>query len=171
MPQNNVDGKIRDSLADLEITQPVAPEQPQAAKVEAREAGFEIKPEQPEVRPDQIKEEAPAASQFSQAFKAAAAPAAKSQLNLQVEGILAEGLGETYAKMPAAVKREFKEKGEETAFKISRLLSSAKVKVKEIFILILRWLRIIPGVNKFFLEQEAKIKADRLLALKERMEK
>jgi len=30
----------------------------------------------------------------------------------------------------------------------------------------LDWLKILPGVNKFFLEQEAKIKTDKILALK-----
>jgi hypothetical protein len=29
-----------------------------------------------------------------------------------------------------------------------------------------RWLSIIPGINKFFLEQDAKIKAEKIIKLK-----
>ena len=56
--------------------------------------------------------------------------------------------------------------GEETASKIAQLLEAAKVKTRKIFDLIVKWLRIIPGINRFFLEQEAKIKADKILRLK-----
>jgi len=31
----------------------------------------------------------------------------------------------------------------------------------------MNWLKLIPGVNKFFLEQEAKIKTDEVLKLKQ----
>ena len=86
-----------------------------------------------------------------------------------MEGILAEGLEEAYQKLTPAKQLEFKKTGEVTASKIARLLKSAKVRVKEIFNLILKWLMVIPGLNKFFLEQEAKIKADRILALKSKI--
>ena len=46
-------------------------------------------------------------------------------------------------------------------------MKSTKVKVKKILKLILEWLRILPGINRFFLEQEAKIKTDRIIQLKE----
>ena len=49
-------------------------------------------------------------------------------------------------------------------------MQQTKIQVKKIFILIISWLKIIPGVNKFFLEQEAKIKADRILDLKNRQD-
>jgi hypothetical protein len=35
--------------------------------------------------------------------------------------------------------------------------------VKKILALIRDWLKLIPGVNRFFLEQEAKIKTDKIL--------
>ncbi len=60
---------------------------------------------------------------------------------------------------------KFKQKGEETARKISDLLKTGKAKLKNILSLIVEWLRIIPQVNKYFLEQEAKIKADEIFAL------
>ena len=50
--------------------------------------------------------------------------------------------------------------------KINELLSHAKVKVNKIIALIRDWLKLIPGINKFFLEQETKIKADNLLEYK-----
>ena len=40
-----------------------------------------------------------------------------------------------------------------------------RVKVKRVLELIYEWLKTIPGVNKFFLEQEAKIKTDEIMEL------
>jgi len=51
--------------------------------------------------------------------------------------------------------------------KINTLLDKAKINLGKIASLIRKWLSIIPGVNKFFLEQEAKIKADEIMKLKE----
>jgi len=61
---------------------------------------------------------------------------------------------------------EFKQKGEETAGKIRSMVETAKENARKIFDLIRDWLRVIPGVNRFFLEQEAKIKTDKILRLK-----
>jgi len=90
----------------------------------------------------------------------------KDEIAVKVEKILEEGLREPYEKMSPIAKQEFKIKGEETAEKISQLLKKTHVKIKKIFSLILEWLKLIPGVNYFFLEQEAKIKTDRIMALK-----
>lgn len=90
----------------------------------------------------------------------------RDQITLKVEKILAEGLEEDYKKLPPIVQQEFKLKGEQTASKISELLKTSKVKIKNIFRLILEWLSLLPNVNRFFLEQEAKIKTDRILNLK-----
>jgi len=86
----------------------------------------------------------------------------------EVEGILEEDLDEIYLKLNPNKQREFKEKGEETALKINQLLDRAKVKAKKIINLIKNWLSLIPGVNKFFLEQEVKIKADKILKIKDK---
>lgn len=93
----------------------------------------------------------------------AAPPAALEQ---QVESVLSEGLLATYRDLDPATKIRFKQVGEATARTISGLLRETKVQVKKIIDLLVSWLRIIPGVNAFFLEQEAKIKADKLLALR-----
>lgn len=83
----------------------------------------------------------------------------------QIENILSDGLEEAYREMEDSRKKQFKEKGEETARQVNALLTEAKVKVKKIVDLIREWLKLIPGVNTYFLEQEAKIKTDRLLKL------
>ncbi|MCD4761880.1 hypothetical protein K8R32_02875 [bacterium] len=70
--------------------------------------------------------------------------------------------------MPPVKREEFVKAGEETSRKIYELMSEVKVKAKKIVELIKNWLALLPGLNKFFLEQEAKLKADEILKLKER---
>ena len=106
---------------------------------------------QPQVVPDLVKE--------------------KSKTLKQIESILSEGLEQTYQGLPDDIKQVFKEKGEETASKIEQLIFRAKVVVYKIVDLIKSWLLIIPRVNKFFLEQETKIKTGKILALAEKDKK
>lgn len=87
---------------------------------------------------------------------------------LAVETALAEGLEEIYAKMPPSKQAEFRKKGEETAKKIKQMMDQAKLGARKVLGLIRDWLRLIPGVSKFFLEQEAKIKTDRIMEIAER---
>jgi len=84
----------------------------------------------------------------------------------KVEKILEENLEEIYINLSPAKQAEFRAKGEETARAINAILEKAKFKIKDIISLIKKWLSVIPGVNKFFLDQEAKIKADKILSLK-----
>ena len=91
---------------------------------------------------------------------------AKSPTQERIEQILAEDLEEIYFQLPPNKQAEFKEVGEETASRIEMLLGHVKIKVKKILQLIIAWLKIIPGLNHFFLEQEAKIKTDEILKLK-----
>jgi len=95
------------------------------------------------------------------------APAKQPAFYPKVEQILEEDLREVYLKMGPEKQKEFKIKGEAVTFKISQLLQNTKVKVRQIFKLIIGWLSLIPGVNKHFLEQEAKIKTDKLLAARD----
>ncbi len=83
----------------------------------------------------------------------------------KVEDILAEDLGELYFRLPPLKQREFKIKGEETTRAILRIIAQPKIKIKKIISLIKRWLAMLPGMNRFFLEQMAKIKADKIIAL------
>lgn len=91
----------------------------------------------------------------------------RDDLTVKVEHIMQAGLEEAYRELPIVKQQEFKIKGEQTAQAVRQLLRATHVKVKKIFKLILEWLRLLPGINKFYLEQEAKIKADRIASLKD----
>ena len=85
---------------------------------------------------------------------------------LRIEAILEEDLAEAYFKMDPASQKKFKIEGEKVSLKIDQLLQKTKDEAKNIFKLIIKWLKMIPGSNKFFVEQEAKIKTDKILKLK-----
>ena len=88
---------------------------------------------------------------------------AQKEREVKIEKILEDDLGDIYKKMTPDKQREFKVRGEETARKINVMIDAGKVKVKKVIELIKKWLALIPGINKFFLEQEAKIKADEII--------
>lgn len=88
------------------------------------------------------------------------------QREKQIEKILEKDLVDTYLELDSQKQEEFKQKGEETARKINVLLNKTKVKSKKIVDLIKKWLSLLPGANKFFLEQEAKKKTDDIIKLK-----
>lgn len=84
----------------------------------------------------------------------------------QIEKVLEEDLGEIYNNLTPREQKAFKVKGEETARSIFQLVyHQTRIRVKKIVKLIRNWLKAVPGINKFFLEQEAKIKADRIVSL------
>jgi flagellar biosynthesis GTPase FlhF len=85
----------------------------------------------------------------------------------RIEEILEDKLEDEFLSMDEKNRNEFKKKGEETVESINVLLKTGKIKIKKIITLIKDWLSIIPGVNKFFLEQESKIKADEVIKLKD----
>ncbi|MDL1953198.1 hypothetical protein FBR07_03395 [Candidatus Uhrbacteria bacterium UHB] len=91
----------------------------------------------------------------------------KDEVIIEVEKILEEGMGDFYADLPAEAKPLFRQKGEEAASVIADMVRSMRVNVKKIVDAISRWLKTIPGVNMYFLEQETKIKTDRILELVE----
>lgn len=89
----------------------------------------------------------------------------KDEATLEVEKILEEGLGALYLSLPEDAKPKFKQKGELAAREISSMVRNTKLHFKRALQLIRDWLLTIPRVNRFFLEQEAKIKVDRIRAL------
>ncbi len=93
-------------------------------------------------------------------------PSVRDPLTSQIEKIMEAGLVDAFKEMNEIQKQEFKIKGEQVALEIKQLLGKSKVKIKKIFELLVSWLQIIPGISRFFIQQEAKIKADKLLALK-----
>lgn len=92
-------------------------------------------------------------------------PKDKDPKLIEIESILADGLDQAYLALSPAKRQEFRAQGEILAHTIQQMLDKGKVNVKKVRDLIIKWLRIIPGVNRYFLEQEAKIKSDRLLEL------
>jgi len=89
----------------------------------------------------------------------------EAQTKKIVEEILSENMVEIYEGLPLNLQEEFKKQGDETATQISKLLQQAKDVTRQILDLIKKWLKIIPGLNKFFIEQEAKTKTAKLMAL------
>ncbi|MFA4943062.1 MAG: hypothetical protein WC564_05520 [Patescibacteria group bacterium] len=100
------------------------------------------------------------------ANRVAPAKTAEQIRNEQIDAILSDGLADIYLNLSPQKQVEFRTSGEEAVKKINGLLSQTKVKIRQIVDIIKRWLTIIPGLNKFFLEQEAKIKADKIIKLK-----
>lgn len=80
-----------------------------------------------------------------------------------IEDILADGLDDFFKALAPAQQLEFKQQGENTALKIQEVLERGRYRIKDIVNLIIQWLKNLPGVNKFFLRQEAKIKADKIV--------
>lgn len=153
---------------DIKVLRPETPAIPQEGVRVESPATPESGPRSPE-RPVSVTVETPIAEPLpvSAAPQSAVAPADAARV-AEIERILEEDLSELYFKLPEDKKREFRQTGETTARQIDLLLSAASVKVKKIVELIRRWLSIIPGINKFFLEQEAKIKTDHLLKMNKR---
>lgn len=93
-------------------------------------------------------------------------PQVRDPLTIQIEAVMSEGLDDFYRSLTPIQQQQLKIKGEKIALEIRDLFRQTHLKVKKIFILILEWLKLLPGINHFFLEQEAKIKTDKILALK-----
>ncbi len=82
-----------------------------------------------------------------------------------IDRILSDGLGDIFVKLPPKKQQEFKVEGEKTVKKINQLIERGKLNLNILAKMIRHWLSIIPGVNRFFLEQDAKIKADKIMKI------
>src|SRR3989338_2919559 len=129
--------------------------------------------ERAEITPAEAAERAAAESEAgvkaapSAASPAAPAPATPADKSVQLQS----DLEDLYFQMDEAHRTLFKEEGEKTARAIDQLMAAARATAQKILYLIQRWLRLIPGINKFFLEQEAKIKTDKMMALADEKKK
>ncbi len=95
----------------------------------------------------------------------------KSETLEKIEDIMEEDLGDVYQALPPEAKKVFREKGEETAVEIESMLHRVKLKSKDVFKLLFGWMKVIPSVNRYFLKQEAKIKTDEIMHVKEELDK
>lgn len=91
----------------------------------------------------------------------------KDRLTKEIEEVMEEDLKEMYLAMSKEKQQQFRKQGEVVVSTVRQLVRAAHVNVKKIFTLIRAWLKIIPGVNRYFLEQEAKIKTDKVLLVTE----
>lgn len=145
---------------------------PEPSGVEADERAYEQSPESRE----HFLEEEDSTKTKTNTFEAqpstatgVAAPApsvvqpVRDEVTLRVEKILEEGMGSLYADLPDSAKPLFKEKGEEAASQIAEMVRTLKVEVAKVVRLIRDWLLTVPKANKFYLEQEAKIKTDAII--------
>ncbi len=94
-----------------------------------------------------------------------AAPDKDEEL-VMIENILSENISGIYKELSEAQKRVFRQKGEEASLKIKGLLKKARVVAHELLNIIKEWLRMLPRISHHFLEQEAKIKTDKILQMK-----
>ena len=158
--------------APLPTEQQKAVEQPASVEVSAIEADESVRETLAEtedniLHAEQKPELEVAEESVPVACATAAQPVSKDEVTIEVEKVLEEGLGPFYASLPDSAKPLFKQRGEEASREISEMVRNFHVQARRVLQLIYVWLKTIPGVNKFFLEQEAKIKTDRIIALEE----
>lgn len=141
-------------------------------KIEAEvtpEAGVLPEVGRPIEQPLKAEDQAPVAP--APAPIALPATPSKDEYMVKVERVLEDNLWTVYAGLTPDLRERFRAKGEETAIKIRGLMDKAKVRGGEVLKIIRDWLKMIPGVSAFFLEQEAKIKTDKIILLAEEHKK
>lgn len=164
MPED-LNKKIEQGVVRKE--QPLSDDSSYFADKELIDAGFEQK----ENFSNDLNEGKKALEKKGEGFSAGKAPIKKlsneeKEREEKIEEILSEGLDDVFLGLPLKKQEEFKVEGEKAVAKINTLLNKAKINVEKIISIIKSWLSIIPKVNRFFLEQEAKIKTDKIIKLK-----
>ena len=154
-------------MALEKIAEQPLPEKPAGPKPEkiSRPEGksrFEI----PRWRPEKVKADESLSKKSEVSAQPLPVSAWQEERARAIDNILAEGLNEIFLQLKPDEQRAFKKKGEETVKEINSLLDKTRLRVEKIIALIRAWLKMIPGVNKFFLEQEVKIKADKIMKLR-----
>jgi len=161
MPKGSLDSAQQETVYDPEIQE----HQQSRQEMIAREQNTELKKEEGflDETIGALKEKLKTKKKKTQSI-----PQVRDQVTLQIEQVMQDGLVDAYKELTPVQQQEFKIKGEKTAREIRELLKRSRVKIKTIFKLLVEWLKLLPGVNRFFIEQEAKIKADKILSLTRR---
>ncbi|HEX9664452.1 MAG TPA: hypothetical protein VGA49_01370 [Patescibacteria group bacterium] len=166
MAQQRIDKELNNQSKQTEARPEIRPE------VEVGKPETEAKPRPviTEEKPakEAVEKQAPAVRPKPAEPEPSAPPLAPSRTYAEIERVLDEDLEPIYSQMASREQKEFKQKEAETATAIEGLLRQIKFKTKNVLELIVKWLKLIPGVNKFFLEQEAKIKTDKIIDIRER---
>lgn len=137
---------------------------------------FEPKPETPVDKQAESRFERPVAAEEEKNIPVApqaatSAPAEqpipdRDEELVMIENILSENIAGLYRQLSAEKQKAFRKRGEEAAWKIKGILKQTRVKAHELLQLIKEWLKMLPGISHYFLEQEAKIKTDKVLQMK-----
>ena len=130
-------------------------------------------PERERLKAEVLKEidsaQHPERTRVAPATTGAPPPISKSPTLQAVEQVLEADLAEIYFRLEPANRQRFKLQGEVTAREIETLLLDTKQhveqKMRRIFGLLVEWLKLLPGVNRFFIKQEAKIKTEQVMAI------
>lgn len=157
-------------MPELERVSNLLPRQ-EASNMHSAEAGVEQESkyqEMPQQAPtDAALSIAPVSAVQQQSAVASAVNDPRAKMLKDIEAILSDGLKDIYTALPASHKQSFKQKGEFVANAITDLVIRGGAKVKTVWKLITDWLGSLPGMNKYFLEQEIKIKTDRVMEFAE----
>ena len=168
VPEGDPQEKMAPSVPEVA---PVAPEKPSVPEV--AEKDFEVPEKKPEIKEEEevVVDTQEPVTAVPTPTPVAIPPKKKDRLDKEIESMMEEDLTEMFLSMTPEQQLSFKVKGEETASKVREIIGKAKVNAKKVFQLIRDWLQMIPGVNKIFLEQEAKIKTDKILLMAQEEEK
>lgn len=94
-----------------------------------------------------------------------ATPHTKSERLVEIEKVMSDGLESIYASLDAPTQQKVRAEGEDAARGIEKIIEAGTYAAGKILSIIRKWIKHIPGVNQFFLEQESKIKTDKILAI------
>lgn len=92
-----------------------------------------------------------------------AVPTEKSDTRKEIEQLLSTNLTELYQTMSPQEQARFRAKGDEVSSALEQLVRTFTATTKRVLELIRSWLATIPRVNKYFLEQESKLKTDDIM--------
>lgn len=146
--------KTLDDQSGKDILEKKQDQETEKEKIEKRY--YQVDDQHPEQSPYVVRNAKPTAATTAQPIK--------SKTIEKVEEVLSERLDKVYYAMNEAKQAEFKEEGEKTARLIDDMVVGFRAQAKKVLELIKQWLMIIPGVNKFFIEQESKIKTQKIMA-------
>jgi len=156
--------QVPEKSSNIEYAEPGAqtPQVENEKALEGEKNSQELAAEQPSTAPQQQ----PAQSSHVSALKErVATPHTKSERVQEIELIMSDGLADIYSTLDVTQQQAVKVEGEKAANEIEGLIEQGAVVAKKVLSILRNWLTKIPGVNKFFLEQESKLKTDKIMAI------
>ena len=154
---------------EIRTTPAKTPEVPSAPAPEQQETmrSRETAPQEAQKQPSQVPQQAVPQAQdhVSHLRDRVATPHTKSERLIEIEKIMSNNLEDIFAQLDPQTQEVVKKEGEQTATKIEQMIEQGKAIAKGVLGLIRGWLHKIPGMNKFFLEQESKLKTDKIMAI------